>query len=224
MVDRIALNVTAASDRVSSIAVNGAEVGVGEWSAPVPLHFGTTSISVVVVAGRYDAENVYTVPAFRPAASNPNLESLDVVDETYHKHAAPNLTGVPRPVPPCELHDAAARAAVGLAFHPACDDPSESAARRTTRRRRTGVRTGDRSVDRSVHPHAAASGARREWREDGASVRRRVGVVGGCRGGVLGRGDDVRRVRLGRRATSPVSTTIGPSTSSTWTIERRACF
>ena len=128
VVDRIALNVTAASDRVSSIAVNGAEVASGEWSAPVPLHFGTTSISVVVVAGRYDVENVYTVHAFRPAASNPNLESLDVVDETYHKHAAPNLTGVPRPVPPCELHDAAARAAVGLAFHPACDDPSESAA------------------------------------------------------------------------------------------------
>ena len=63
-------------------------------------------------------ENVYTVHAFRPASSNPNLESLDVVDETYHKHAAPNLTGVPRPMPPCELHDAAARAAVGLAFHP----------------------------------------------------------------------------------------------------------
>ena len=52
VVDRIALNVTAASDRVSSIAVNGAEVASGEWSAPVPLHFGTTSISVVVVAVR----------------------------------------------------------------------------------------------------------------------------------------------------------------------------
>ena len=127
-VDKIAVNVTAASDRVSSIAVNGAEVASGEWSAPVPLDFGTTSISVVVAAGRYEIENVYTLHVFRPAASNPNLEGLDVLDETYHKHAAPNLTGVPRPTPPCELRDAAARAAVGLAFHPACDDPSNSAA------------------------------------------------------------------------------------------------
>ena len=226
MVDRIALNVTAASDRVSSIAVNGAEVASGEWSAPVPLHFGTTSISVVVVAGRYGVENAYTVRGVSTrGVSEPRKSRRRGRDVPQTRGAEPQWR-------------AEARVAVRVARR-------RRARRRRTRvpsrvrrsvriggcgeqraRRRTGVRTGDRSVD----PHAAASGARRrrergcEWREDGASVRRRVGVVGGRRG-VLGRRvGALAAVRLNDGATSPVSTTIGPSTSSTWTIERRACL
>ena len=136
-VDAIEINVTAASANISGVFVDGIVVRSGAFSAPVALKEGaTTSVAVEVVAGREDERRTYALHAYRPRSNNTFLRSLGVqigsVDPTdaapivITKRVALNLTGVPKPRRACDLYDAAARAASGVAFHPACDDPAKT--------------------------------------------------------------------------------------------------
>ena len=107
----------------------------GAFSAPVALKEGAaTAVAVEVVAGREDERRTYALRAYRPRSNNAFLRSLAVqIGSVESPGAAPiaitkrvalNLTGVPQPRRACDLYDAAARAANGVAFHPACDDPA----------------------------------------------------------------------------------------------------
>ena len=134
-VDAIEINVTAASANVSGVFVDGVAVRSGAFSAPVALKEGAaTAVAVEVVAGREDERRTYALRAYRPRSNNAFLRSLAVqIGSVESPGAAPiaitkrvalNLTGVPQPRRACDLYDAAARAANGVAFHPACDDPA----------------------------------------------------------------------------------------------------
>lgn len=135
-VDAIEINVTAASANVSGVFVDGVAVRSGAFSAPVALKEGAaTAVAVEVVAGREDVRRTYALRAYRPRSNNAFLRSLAVKIGSVEspessapiaitKRVALNLTGVPEPRRACDLYDAAARAANGVAFHPACDDPA----------------------------------------------------------------------------------------------------
>ena len=138
-VDAIEINVTAASANISGIFIDGVAATSGAFSAPVALKEGAaTSVEIEVVAGREDERRTYALRAYRPRSNNAFLRSLAVqigsVDRTDSsatpgavaiiKRVALNLTGVPKPRRACDLYDAAARAASGVVFHPACDDPA----------------------------------------------------------------------------------------------------
>ncbi len=130
----IEINVTAASANISGVFVDGVAVSSGAFSAPVALKEGaTTTVAIEVVAGRPDERRAYALHAHRPRSNNAFLKSLAVHIGSGDPGAAPvaiikrvalNLTGVPKPRRACDLYDAAVRAANGVVFHPACDDPN----------------------------------------------------------------------------------------------------
>ena len=128
-VDAIEINVTAASANVSGVFVDGVAVRSGAFSAPVALKEGAaTAVAVEVVAGREDTSGGLRAPRVPPAIEQRVLRSLAVqIGSVESPGAAPiaitkrvalNLTGVPQPRRACDLYDAAARAANGVAFHP----------------------------------------------------------------------------------------------------------
>ena len=125
-VDRIEVNVTAASSRVAGVTIDGVAAKradaerANDFLADVALATGANDVVIEVTAARYDVRRFYVLRVTRPPSPNAHLADLRVPNLVAIKRAPPNLTGVPRRRFACDVH-ASARARRPGETHPWCD-------------------------------------------------------------------------------------------------------
>ena len=116
----VRINATAASNMITGIRINGVSSDSGVFSADIKLDYGTTVVSIVVTAGRYEIQSTYTVHIYRPLNTNTFLADLSFYGYNLLKFQEPNLTSVPEPMDPCDVHNATLRQSLNITSHHMC--------------------------------------------------------------------------------------------------------
>lgn len=118
--ESIRINATAASNMITGIRINGVSADSGVFSADIKLDYRTTIVSIVVTAGRYEIQSTYTVHIYRPLNTNTFLADFSFYGYNLLKFQEPNLTSVPEPMEPCDMHNASLRQSLNISSHHMC--------------------------------------------------------------------------------------------------------